>query len=124
MQCFPISSHPEKNAVTSIGSQDLILGKSLLTCSYTCLNILIYLFTISFFLYILLKSTTLQRDKRIVREFGIDMYTLLHLKRITNKNPLYSTGNSVVAWMGGEFGEEWIYVDVWLSPFAIHLKLS
>ena len=30
----------------------------------------------------------------IVREFAIDMYTLLHLKRITNKDLLYSTGNS------------------------------
>ena len=41
---------------------------------------------------------------------------------------LYSTGNSahcyVAAWMGGEFGEEWIHVYVWLSPFAVHLKLS
>ena len=27
-------------------------------------------------------------------EFGIDMYTLLYLKWITNKNLLYSTGNS------------------------------
>ena len=27
-------------------------------------------------------------------EFGIDMYTLLHLKQITNKGLLYSTGNS------------------------------
>ena len=25
-------------------------------------------------------------------------------------------------WMGGEFGGEWIYVYVWLSPFAVHLK--
>ena len=30
----------------------------------------------------------------IVREFGMDMYTLLYLKRTTNKNLLYSTGNS------------------------------
>ena len=30
----------------------------------------------------------------IVREFGIDMYTLLYLKWITNKDLLYSTGNS------------------------------
>ena len=48
----------------------------------------------------------------IVREFGIDMYTLLCLKWITNKDLLYSTGNSakcyVAAWMGGEFGGEWI----------------
>ena len=29
-----------------------------------------------------------------VREFGIDMYTLLYLKWITNKGLLYSTGNS------------------------------
>ena len=25
---------------------------------------------------------------------------------------------------GGEFGEEWIHVYMWLSPFAVHLKLS
>ena len=30
----------------------------------------------------------------IVRELGIDMYTLLYLKWITNKDLLYSTGNS------------------------------
>ena len=30
----------------------------------------------------------------IVREFGTDMYTLLYLKRITNKDLLHSTGNS------------------------------
>jgi len=40
----------------------------------------------------------------------------------------YSTGNSaqccVAAWMGGEFGGEWIHVYVWLSPFGVHLKLT
>ena len=30
----------------------------------------------------------------IVKEFGIDMYTLLYLKWITNKDLLYSIGNS------------------------------
>ena len=30
----------------------------------------------------------------IVREFGIDMCTLLYLKWITNKDLLYNTGNS------------------------------
>ena len=30
----------------------------------------------------------------IVREFGIKKCTLLYLKRITNKDILYSTGNS------------------------------
>ena len=40
------------------------------------------------------------------------MSTLLYLKWITNKDLLYSIGNSapcyVAAWMGGEFGGEWI----------------
>ena len=57
-----------------------------------------------------------------VREFGMDVYTQLYLKWITNKDLLYSIGNSapcyVAAWMG-----EWIHVNVWLSPFAVHLKL-
>ena len=46
----------------------------------------------------------------------INMYTLLYLKWITNKDLLYSTGNSVpryrAAWMQGEFEEEWIHVYV------------
>ena len=56
------------------------------------------------------------------------MYTLSYLKGITNKDLLYNTGNSaecyVAAWMGGEFGGEWIHAYVWLSPFAVHLKQS
>ena len=63
-----------------------------------------------------------------VREFGMDMYTLLYLKCITNKDLLYSTWNStqcyVAAWMGWEFGGEWIRLYIWLSPSAVHLKLS
>ena len=46
----------------------------------------------------------------IVREFGMDMYTLPYLKWIINKDLLYSTWNSaqcyVTAWMGEEFGGE------------------
>ena len=52
----------------------------------------------------------------VVREFGMDMYTLLYSKKITNKDLLYSTENSaqcnVTAWMGEEFGREWIHVYV------------
>ena len=59
-----------------------------------------------------------------VREFGIDVYTLPCLKRTTIKVLLCSTGNPaqcyVAAWMGGEFGGEWIHVNVWLSPFSVH----
>ena len=58
----------------------------------------------------------------------MDMYTLLYLKWTTCKDLLNSTGNSdqryVAAWMGWEFGREWIHVYVWLSSLAIHLKLS
>ena len=32
--------------------------------------------------------------EQIVREFGMDRYTLLYLRWITNKDLLYRTGNS------------------------------
>ena len=60
----------------------------------------------------------------IVKEFGMDMYTLPCLKRVTSKDLLCSTGKYVAAWMKREFGGEWIHIYVWLSPFAVHLKLS
>ena len=64
----------------------------------------------------------------LIRVLETDRYTVLYLKWITNKSILYSTGNSaqcyVAAWVGGGFGGEWIHVYVWLSHFAIHLKLS
>ena len=57
----------------------------------------------------------------------MDLYTLLYLKWINNKDVLYSTWNSaqcyMAAWMEGEFGGEWTHVYVWLSPFTVHLKL-
>ena len=44
----------------------------------------------------------------------MNMNTLLYLKWITNKDPLYSTGNCLqcyeAAWMGGEFGGEKMYI--------------
>ena len=47
---------------------------------------------------------------------GMDMYTLLYLKWITNKDLLSSTGNSaqcdVAAWVGGESGEDG-YTYMW-----------
>ena len=57
----------------------------------------------------------------------MDMYTLLYLKWLTNKDLRHSSGNSahccVAAWMGREFGGEWIPGYVWLSPFTDHLEL-
>ena len=46
----------------------------------------------------------------LVREFGIDIYTLLYLKWITNSRITYSAQCYVAAWMGGEDGGEWIHV--------------
>ena len=59
---------------------------------------------------------------------GHDLATSLYLKWITNKDLLYSTWNSaqcyVAAWIGGEFGGEWIHIYVCLSLFTVYLKLS
>ena len=45
-------------------------------------------------------------------DFGTDVCTRLYLKWITNKDLLYSTGDSaqcyVAARTGGEFGGEWV----------------
>jgi len=51
--------------------------------------------------------------------FGMGMYTPLYLKWITNKDLLYSTGNSaqyyVAAWMGEGFGENgYMYTYGWV----------
>ena len=47
------------------------------------------------------------------------------LKWITNKVQLQETAQCYVAvWIGGELREEWIHVYVWLSPSAVHPKLS
>ena len=63
----------------------------------------------------------------IVREVGRVVCTLLYSKWIANKDLLYSTWNSsqcsVPAWMEDGFGEEWIHVYGWLSPFTVHPKL-
>ena len=53
---------------------------------------------------------------RINWEIGIDIYTLLSIKKITDKDLLYSTGNctqySVTTYMGRESRKEWIYVYI------------
>ena len=53
----------------------------------------------------------------------MDMYTLQYLKRITNKDLLYSTGNSaqcyVAACIRRVFGGEWTHVYVCCPPETV-----
>ena len=68
--------------------------------------------------------------RRIVREFGMNMYALLYLKWIANKALLYSTGNSAV-WGSldgrgvGENGYMYVYgwVPLWCT-WNYHKLLS
>ena len=62
-------------------------------------------------------NTTHQKIMRGINwETGIDIYTPPYIKQITNKDLLYSTGNSaqysVMTYMGKESKNEWIFVYV------------
>ena len=62
------------------------------------------------------------KEKRIVREFGMVMYTLLYFKWITNKNLLYSTWNSAQHYLDGR-GTGGECCDV-LSRFSVQLCVT
>ena len=55
---------------------------------------------------------------------GYQVPPLLSLHPINSPSSLYRTQTSaqcyVAAWMGGEFGAEWIRTYVWLSPFTVY----
>jgi len=70
----------------------------------------------------------------MVREFGMDMYTLLYLKCITNKDLLYSNKRkSISTWLDGLVCVEWkcdkasIVICSWWNPSGeyagIHCKI-
>ena len=40
------------------------------------------------------------------------------------KKSNHKMSHIVAAWMEGLLGREWMHVYVWLSPCAVHLKLS
>ena len=54
-------------------------------------------------------------------ELGIDIYTIVYMECMSNKNLLYNTGKStlysVVTYVRKESGKEWIYVCVELIHF-------
>ena len=57
------------------------------------------------------------RERGINQEIGFNIYTLLYIKQITNKDLLYSTGNStqysVMAYMVKESKKEWRYIYIY-----------
>ena len=77
-----------------------------------------------------------ERGGGINQEFGINIYTLLYTKQITNKDLLYSTGNYtqylVITYKGKESEKEYmciyiyvcLYIYIYLNHFAVHLKLT
>ena len=61
-------------------------------------------------------TSPLKKLSLMVREFGVDVYTLLYLKWIISKDLQYSTGNSaqcyVAGWREGNLGENaYMYLD-------------
>ena len=58
----------------------------------------------------------------INQEVGINIYTILYIKQIINKNLLCSTMNSsqysVITYMGKESEKEWIYVYILTEPLC------
>ena len=63
--------------------------------------------------------TSWEKGGEINKEIGIDIYTLLYIKQIANRNLLYSTENStqysVIPYMGNESKTDWIYISVKFS---------
>ena len=72
----------------------------------------------------------------LIQKISVCLYCLAEMKtqiceywkQFFKKHNIYNTRNSaqchVAIWKGGEFGGEWQHVYAWLSPFAVHLKLS
>ena len=77
-------------------------------------------------------KTYLSWDVRVdafksVWELWMDIHTGI-CKMDNQQGPADSAGHSaqcyVAAWMGEGFGGEWIHINVWVSPFTVHPKLS
>ena len=64
-----------------------------------------------------------ERSRGINQAFRIKIYTLLYIKQITNKELLYSTGNStqylVITYNGRECKNKYIYLYITESLYCI-----
>ena len=76
------------------------------------------------------KAVSKGRMRGTDREFGMDVYTPLYLNWVTSKVLLGTQGTLLhVKWQPGwkkswGVGGERMDACTWLSPFAVHLKLS
>ena len=61
------------------------------------------------------KATTLANNAMMTQTTRTDRYTTICSKYLVFIS---------LAYLGGEFGGEWIHICVWLSCYAVHLKLS
>ena len=70
--------------------------------------------------------TKRERKRGINQEFGVEIYTLLYTKYITNKNLLYSIGNYteclVVTYNAKKKVKKRIYIFIKWNHFTVHLK--
>ena len=67
------------------------------------------------------------RRGAIVKEIGMDVYTVLYLNGLPTGTYCIAwepAQRSAAEWVGGEVGGGRIHVYVWPSPFTIHQKLS
>ena len=71
-----------------------------------------------------LDSALKSRDIPLLRKFCIVKAVVFPVVMYRCVSWTIKKADYVAIWIGGEFGREWIRVYVWLSPFAVHLKLS
>ena len=69
-------------------------------------------------------SVLKSRDIPLLRKFCIVKAVVFPVVMYRCESWTIKKADYVAIWIGGEFGREWIHVYVWLSPFAVHLKLS
>ena len=69
-------------------------------------------------------SHEIKRRLLLGRKVMTNLDSIFKSRDITLPTKFHLIKAMIAAWMGGEFGEEWIHTCVWLSPFVVHLKLS
>ena len=123
--------HDKKRAVSSVSCDDWANYLAFGGCFFLLVwSTAVYcLLPIRCTLFCALKSQQQTKQTKIFSSVW-DGYVYSAIFKMDNQQgpTVYSAWNSVqcyvAAGMGGEFGEKWIHIYVWLNPFIGHLKLS